>query len=161
MLFSNYTSSEHFLSTLLLVNRHFKTSQVSRPPVVNQPVLDSSGSPHLRNIMTFQRKVQTLHKAHKFVSLFTHQAFAQVPRPCASQAVISELHFYHQILLKLQGRGPLTYMYFINILPAHCRSLPPAWFEEQLGFQTLQQWQSPHPSWPARSAGGAGSSGSP
>ena len=53
---SNYTSSVHFLSTLLLVNRYFKTSQVSRPPVVNQPVLDSSGSPHLRNIMTFKKK---------------------------------------------------------------------------------------------------------
>ena len=71
-LFTKYSSKVHFLSTLPLVNRHFKTSQVSWPPVVNQPVLDSSGSPHLRNIMTFQIKVQTLHKrAHKFF-LYSH-----------------------------------------------------------------------------------------
>ena len=160
ILFTKYTLSEHFLLTLPLVNRHFKTSQVSRPPVVNQPVLDSSGSPHLRNIMAFKKNFQTLHKkqAHKFFLYFHTRLSPRFHAPVPLKLSSANCTF---IIIFLQGKGLSIYMYSMKILPAHCRSLPPAWFEEQLGFQTLQRRRSPPPSWPARSAGGADSSGSP
>ena len=121
MLFSNYTSSEHFLSTLLLVNRHFKTSQVSRPPVVNQPVLDSSGSPHLRNIMTFKKKFKLC--TRPISSFFIHTpGFRPGSTPlCLSRSCHQRTALLSSNSFKAAGQGALD----IYVLHKHFTSALP------------------------------------